>query len=287
MLPGMPSLADRLVPDELWELVEPLLPPRPPREHRGRPRQVPDRACFAAVVFMLRASTPWELRGSCCPPESWAAGAGPPPTGASRTGRGPGCSTSCTWSCSTGSARPAGWTGAGSAWTPSASAPPKRGPHRPKPHRPRQARQQAPPRRRRHGHPTRAAADRRQPQRLDDVRAAAGRPPGRAHPDRTAALPARQGPRRQGLRPPPLPRLPAPTPDQSTDRPAWDRVLRAARPPPVEGRAHRRVAAGLPAPPGPLRPLRRALLRLRPARERAGLLPDLDHPAMVRIEMSS
>jgi transposase len=61
MLPGMPSLADRLVPDELWALVEPLLPPPPPREHGGAPRQIPDRACFAAVVFMLRTSTPWEL----------------------------------------------------------------------------------------------------------------------------------------------------------------------------------------------------------------------------------
>jgi transposase len=61
MLPGMPTLADRLVPDQLWKLVEPLLPPRPPHHHGGRPRQVTDRACFAAVVFMTKASIPWEL----------------------------------------------------------------------------------------------------------------------------------------------------------------------------------------------------------------------------------
>ena len=61
MLPGMPTLADRLVPDELWKLVEPLLPPRPPHHHGGRPRQITDRACFAAVVFMTKASIPWEL----------------------------------------------------------------------------------------------------------------------------------------------------------------------------------------------------------------------------------
>jgi transposase len=57
----MPSLADRLVPDALWELVEPLLPPPPPPDHGGRPRQISDRACFAAVVYMTRASIPWEL----------------------------------------------------------------------------------------------------------------------------------------------------------------------------------------------------------------------------------
>jgi transposase len=57
----MPTLADRLVPDQLWMLVEPLLPPRPPHHHGGRPRQVTDRACFAAVVFMTKASIPWEL----------------------------------------------------------------------------------------------------------------------------------------------------------------------------------------------------------------------------------
>lgn len=57
----MPTLADRLVPDELWALVHPLLPPPPPRSHGGPGRKIPDRACFAAVVFMARTSTPWEL----------------------------------------------------------------------------------------------------------------------------------------------------------------------------------------------------------------------------------
>src|SRR3954470_23866184 len=34
----------------------------PPPPHRGgRPRQISDRACFAAVVFMGRTSIPWEL----------------------------------------------------------------------------------------------------------------------------------------------------------------------------------------------------------------------------------
>jgi transposase len=52
------SLVDRLVPDGLWALVEPLLPPAP---RHGRRRVVPDRNCFAALVFMTRTSTPWAL----------------------------------------------------------------------------------------------------------------------------------------------------------------------------------------------------------------------------------
>jgi transposase len=57
----MTSLADDLVPDQLWELVEPLLPapPRPP--YGGRHRTISDRACLAAIVFMARTSTPWRL----------------------------------------------------------------------------------------------------------------------------------------------------------------------------------------------------------------------------------
>jgi transposase len=57
----MTTLADDLVPDQLWALVAPLLPapPRPP--YGGRRRTIPDRICFAAVVFMARTSTPWRL----------------------------------------------------------------------------------------------------------------------------------------------------------------------------------------------------------------------------------
>ena len=58
----MTSLADDLVPDALWRLVAPLLPtpPRPP-PYGGRHRTIPDRACFAAIVYMARTSTPWRL----------------------------------------------------------------------------------------------------------------------------------------------------------------------------------------------------------------------------------
>jgi transposase len=57
----MTTLADDLVPDELWALVAPLLPdpPRPP--YGGRQRVIPDRNCFAAIVYMARTSIPWRL----------------------------------------------------------------------------------------------------------------------------------------------------------------------------------------------------------------------------------
>jgi transposase len=57
----MTTLADDLVPDELWAIVEPLLPapPRPP--YGGRHRTISDRACLAAIIYMARTSTPWRL----------------------------------------------------------------------------------------------------------------------------------------------------------------------------------------------------------------------------------
>jgi transposase len=57
----MTTLADDLVPNELWAQVAPLLPapPRPP--YVGRHRTISDRACFAATVYMARTSTPWRL----------------------------------------------------------------------------------------------------------------------------------------------------------------------------------------------------------------------------------
>jgi len=57
----MTTLIEDLVPDELWALVEPLLPapPRPP--YGGRHRVIADRNRFAAIVSMARTSIPWRL----------------------------------------------------------------------------------------------------------------------------------------------------------------------------------------------------------------------------------
>ncbi len=53
----MPNL---LVTDELWAVVEPLLPPETPKPKGGRPR-VPDRAVFAGILFVLKTGIPWEM----------------------------------------------------------------------------------------------------------------------------------------------------------------------------------------------------------------------------------
>src|SRR5215213_6675596 len=49
-----------LVPDGLWEAIEPLLPKEPPKPKGGRPR-ISDRATLAGIVFVLRTGCPWRL----------------------------------------------------------------------------------------------------------------------------------------------------------------------------------------------------------------------------------
>ena len=50
-----------LVSDELWSLIEPLLPPEPPKPKRGRPR-ISNRAALSGIIFVLKSGIPWEMR---------------------------------------------------------------------------------------------------------------------------------------------------------------------------------------------------------------------------------
>src|SRR5918992_5072379 len=63
-------MANVLVTDELWETIEPLLPPEPPIPQGGRPR-IDDRAALTGIVFVLKSGIPWEML-----PKEMACGSG-------------------------------------------------------------------------------------------------------------------------------------------------------------------------------------------------------------------
>jgi transposase len=53
-------MAAALLPDPLWDLVEPVLPIPPRRSQSGRPR-VSNRAGLTGIVFILRSGIPWQM----------------------------------------------------------------------------------------------------------------------------------------------------------------------------------------------------------------------------------
>src|SRR5579875_1035948 len=53
-------MAKPLVPDELWAVIEPLLPPPPARPFGGRPT-VPNRAALGGILFVLKTGIPWRM----------------------------------------------------------------------------------------------------------------------------------------------------------------------------------------------------------------------------------
>ena len=52
-------MAKPFVTDELWSLVEPLLPHEQQKPKGGSPR-APDRAALTGIIFVLRTGIPWE-----------------------------------------------------------------------------------------------------------------------------------------------------------------------------------------------------------------------------------
>ena len=53
-------MAKELLPDELWAVVEPLLPAERPKPKGGRP-PIANRAALTGIVFVLRSGIPWEM----------------------------------------------------------------------------------------------------------------------------------------------------------------------------------------------------------------------------------
>lgn len=50
-----------LVSDELWKLIEPLLPPVPPPSPKGGRPRVENREALAGIIFVLKTGIPWQL----------------------------------------------------------------------------------------------------------------------------------------------------------------------------------------------------------------------------------
>ena len=52
-------MAKALLPDDLWALIQPLLPTYRPAPKGGRPR-IDDRAALTGILFVLKTGLPWE-----------------------------------------------------------------------------------------------------------------------------------------------------------------------------------------------------------------------------------
>ena len=66
-------MAKLLVTDELWAVVEPILPKWTPHPEGGRPRK-PDRLCMGGILFVLKTGIPWEdfpQELGCCGMTLW------------------------------------------------------------------------------------------------------------------------------------------------------------------------------------------------------------------------
>ena len=66
-------MAKRIVSDELWQLIEPLLPKHVPSPKGGQP-PTSDRVCLSGILFVLKTGIPWEdfpQEMGCCGMTLW------------------------------------------------------------------------------------------------------------------------------------------------------------------------------------------------------------------------
>jgi hypothetical protein len=155
---------EKLVSDELWEIIAPLLPPDPPREKGGRPR-IPTRNAFAGIVHVLKSGVPWRML-----PKEIGAAAAQLAGVVCATGRRPLCGGDYTTSCWTISAGPTRSTGRGPVSTLPASLLKGGRKDRSQPSGPRSHRLEAAPRHRREWCTADGSTHRRQLARLEGSR---------------------------------------------------------------------------------------------------------------------
>ena len=54
-------MATELLPDELWQEIEPLLPPRPPASPKGGRPPVQNRDALRGILFVARSGIGWQM----------------------------------------------------------------------------------------------------------------------------------------------------------------------------------------------------------------------------------
>ena len=110
-------MAKPLLPDELWALIQPLIPPHSPHLQGGRPF-LDDRKVLTGIIFILKTGLPWEDL-----PQEMGCGCGMTCWNRLRNWQAAGVWTRSTRSCWTTSVMRTGSTSSGSSWTRAMSAP--------------------------------------------------------------------------------------------------------------------------------------------------------------------
>ena len=87
-------MAKPLVSDELWELVEPLLPKVKRRYRYPGRKRLDDRKVLSGILFVLQTGIPWEYL-----PQEMGCGSGVTCWRRCASGRRPGCGSGCTSCC--------------------------------------------------------------------------------------------------------------------------------------------------------------------------------------------
>lgn len=67
-------MAKPLLDDALWDIIEPLIPKKERRFRNPGRKRIPDRACLAGILFVLRTGIQWEhlpREFGCCGMTCW------------------------------------------------------------------------------------------------------------------------------------------------------------------------------------------------------------------------